>query len=430
MMKTIRLAIAAALFTLSMSISSLAAEKITAIQISIDYAGTVASGAPISNVDASTASDQYTVDNAQFINGGDVWLGGTTPQIQVDLVANEGYIFSSSIKKKDVTITCSQYEATYSRSKRDSSDSSYLSVYINLPRIPGSLYDSESMYWDGCTASWTDVTDADRYEVRLYRGSNLVATVKTDSDYYDFSSRMTTKGYYRFRVRAIMDDEYLGSWSSYSEDIYIDSDEAKENRDDSDYFDDGDDYHSDYYSKGPGTMGNYNPNYPGITPSNGNSWVPTSQGWRYRFGNGNYVYNGWQLINGKYYFFNNAGYMMTGWLFLDNGWYYLNPDGAMTTGWQLVNDKWYYMAGNGLMQTGWLNLDNRWYYLNLDGAMVTGWNYINGFWYYMDASGAMWSNGWYSIGGKMYYLYSDGKMAANIRTADGHYVDASGALVW
>ena len=52
---------------------------------------------------------------------------------------------------------------------------------------------------------------------------------------------MTTKGYYRFRVRAIMDDEYLGSWSSYSEDIYIDSDEAKENRDDSDYFDDGDD---------------------------------------------------------------------------------------------------------------------------------------------------------------------------------------------
>ena len=126
---------------------------------------------------------------------------------------------------------------------------------------------------------------------------------------------MTTKGYYRFRVRAIMDDEYLGSWSSYSEDIYIDSDEAKENRDDSDYFDDGDDYHSDYYSKGPGTMGNYNPNYPGITPSNGNSWVPTSQGWRYRFGNGNYAYNGWQLINGKYYFFNNAGYMMTGWLF-------------------------------------------------------------------------------------------------------------------
>ena len=62
--------------------------------------------------------------------------------------------------------------------------------------------------------------------------------------------------------------------------------------------------------------------------------------------------------------------------------------------------------------------------------MVTGWNYINGFWYYMDASGAMWSNGWYNIDGKTYYLYGDGKMAANIRTADGHYVDASGVLVW
>ena len=100
MMKTIRLAIAAALFTLSMSISSLAAEKITAIQISIDYRSTVASGAPISNVDASTASDQYTVDNAQFINGGDVWLGGTTPQIQVDLVANEGYTFPLPSRKR------------------------------------------------------------------------------------------------------------------------------------------------------------------------------------------------------------------------------------------------------------------------------------------------------------------------------------------
>ena len=429
MMKKIRLAIAAVLFTLSMSTTALAAEKITAIQITIDNAGNVTSGAPISNVNASTTSNQYTVDNAQFINGGDVWLGGTTPQIQVDLLANEGYEFTSTIKKKDVTITSSQYEATYSRSKRDSSDRMYLSVYINLPRIPGSLYDSSSMYWDGCTASWSSAADAERYEVRLYRGSNLVTTVKTDSDYYDFSGRMTSKGYYRFRIRPIADGEYIGSWSSYSEDIYIDADEAEENRDYSDYYDD-EEYHSDYYSKGPGTMGHYNPNYPGITPTNGNSWVPTSQGWRYRFGNGNYAYNGWQLINGKYYFFNNAGYMMTGWLYLDNGWYYLNPDGAMTTGWQLVNDKWYYMESNGLMQTGWRYLNNKWYYLNLDGAMVTGWNYINGFWYYMDTSGAMWSNGWYSINGKMYYLFPDGKMAANIRTADGHYVDGSGALVW
>ncbi len=429
MMKTIRLAIAAALFTLSMSFSSLAAKEITAIQISIDHAGNVVSGAPISSVDASTTSDQYTVDNAQFINGGDVWLGGTTPHIQVDLVANEGYIFPRTTKEKNVTITSSQYEVSYSGSKRDSSDSTYLSVYINLPRIPGSLYDSESMYWDDCTASWTDVTDADRYEVRLYRGSNLITTVKTDSDYYDFSGRMTSKGYYRFRIRPIADGEYIGSWSSYSEDIYINADEAEENRDYSDHYND-DEYHSDYYSKGPGTMGHYNPNYPGITPTNGNSWVPTSQGWRYRFGNGNYAYNGWQLINGKYYFFNNSGYMMTGWLYLDKGWYYLNPDGAMTTGWQLVNDRWYYMESNGLMQTGWRYLNNKWYYLNLDGAMVTGWNYINGFWYYMDASGAMWSNGWYSINGKMYYLFPDGKMAANIRTADGHYVDGSGALVW
>ncbi|MFR1834172.1 MAG: hypothetical protein ACLSX5_13590 [Lachnospiraceae bacterium] len=426
MIKFIRTAMIAALFTLSAAVTVFAEESIKSIQISLDIPGTIDSGSPIGGVSASTDSKEYTVDNAQFLNGGDIWLGGTTPQIQVDLIAEEGYKFPNTISKKNVTITSNQSEPTFSKGKRDSNDETYFSVYINLPRIPGSLYDSQSMYWDGCTASWTIVDNADRYEVRLYRGSNLVTTVKTDSDFYDFTGRMTTKGYYRFRVRPIMDDQYLGSWSSYSEDIYIDSDEAKENRDYADFEDD----HSDYYSKGPGSMGHYNPNYPGITPTNGNAWVSTSQGWRYRFGNGDYAYNGWQLINGKYYFFNNAGYMMTGWLFLDNGWYYLNPDGAMTTGWQLVNDKWYYMAGNGLMQTGWLNLDNRWYYLNLDGAMVTGWNYINGFWYYMDVSGAMWSNGWYNIDGKTYYLYGDGKMAANIRTADGHYVDASGALVW
>lgn len=430
MMKKIWLAVAAAFFTMSATVTALAADtRISTIQISIDNAGDLTAGAPIGGVTASTSSTEYTIDNVQFLNGGETWLGGVTPQIQVDLVANDGYIFPSSISKSKVKITAdSNYGATYEKGKRDSGDNAYYSVYINLKRIPGNLYDSQSMYWDGYTASWTDVSGADRYEVRLYRGSTLITTARTDSDFYDFTGRMTSKGYYRFRVRAIGDDEFIGSWSSYSDDVYVDTEEARDNRDSADFYDDYYD-RTDYYSKGPGTNRNYNPNYPGTTPANGNAWVSTAQGWRYRFGSGSYAYNGWQLINGKYYFFNNSGYMMTGWLRLDNGYYYLKPDGDMATGWQLINGVWYYMESNGIMATGWRNLNGKWYYLNPNGAMVTGWNYINSFWYHMDASGAMQANGWYSIDGKMYYFYSNGVMAANVTTADGHYVDASGALV-
>lgn len=426
-------AAAAVLFTLTGAMTALAAnQRIETIQISIDDAGDLSAGKPISSVSASTNSTEYYIDNAQFINGGDTWVGGTTPQIEVDLIAADGYEFPSSFSKSDYTITSNGYDAKYKNGKRDSSDRTYFAVFITLRRVSGNLSDTQDLYWDDYTANWTHVPGADRYEVRLYRGSSLITTARTDSDYYDFGSRMTTKGYYRFRVRALADNEALSTWSSYSDDIYIDADEARYNRDYESEFDDYyDDHYNHTYSGGPGTIGYYNPNYPGITPANGNRWVSTSRGWRYQFGNGTYAYNGWQQINGQYYFFDSSGYMMTGWLRLDNGWYYLDVNsGAMQTGWELVNGKWYYMDSNGLMQVGWRNINNKWYYLNLDGAMVTGWNYINDRWYYMDESGAMQSNGWFQINGKMYYLDSNGAMYANAFTPDGHYVDSSGAMVW
>ena len=111
---------------------------------------------------------------------------------------------------------------------------------------------------------------------------------------------MTTKGYYRFRVRALADDEALSTWSSYSDDIYIDADEARYNRDYESEFDDYyDDHYNHTYSGGPGTIGYYNPNYPGITPANGNRWISTSRGWRYQFGNGTSAYTGRQQLNGQ-----------------------------------------------------------------------------------------------------------------------------------
>lgn len=427
------LALFAVLLTLAGAVPALAADRIETIQLDIQYNGELSAGKPFGSVDVTTDSDQYEINDVYILNEGDYWLGGDTPEIEIDLVATNGYEFSSSYSKSDYTITSNDVNAKYKRGKRDSSDRGYFSVFVTLQKVSGNLSDSQDLYWDYYTANWTDVPGADRYEVRLYRGSNQVTTVKTDSNFYDFTGRMTSKGYYRFRVRALSDGDVIGTWSSYSEDIYIDADEARDNRDYDDDWDDDcyDSYYNRCYSGGPGTVGHYNPNYPGTTPTNGNTWVSTAQGWRYRFGNRSYAYNGWQLIDGKYYFFNNAGYMMTGWLRLDNGWYYLDPgSGAMQTGWQFINGSWYYMGSSGQMLLGWQYIGDKWYYLNLDGAMVTGWNYINDLWYYMDESGAMWSNGWFQIDGKMYYLYDSGAMAANTITPDGHYVDSSGAMVW
>ena len=186
-----------------------------------------------------------------------------------------------------------------------------------------------------------------------------------------------------------------------------------------------------------------------------NRWVNNGK-WSYRYGDGTYAQNKFEVINGSTYYFDADGYMVTGWSTIESNWYYFNASGCMVTNAWVGN---YYLGSDGVMarnawidnvyvdasglrqQNGWI-YNGRWWYRYGDGTyaqnkfeiingstyyfddagyMVTGWKSIESNWYYFNASGCMVTNTW--VGD--YYLDFDGKMARNA-WIDNVYVDASG----
>ena len=172
-------------------------------------------------------------------------------------------------------------------------------------------------------------------------------------------------------------------------------------------------------------------------------WIYNGRWW-YRYGDGSYPKNKFDVINNNVYYFNSDGYMLTGWQVIQGKWYYFNGSGAM------VKNAWvgnYYLQNDGTMATSkWINgcyvdsngvwQPNQWmyngkwwlrygdgsypqskfdtvsgstYYFDDAGYVVTGWKVINDNWYYFNASGAMAKNTW--VGN--YYLLGDGTMAKN-----------------
>lgn len=72
--------------------------------------------------------------------------------------------------------------------------------------------------------------------------------------------------------------------------------------------------------------------------------------WQYQK-NGQWLYDCWEEIAGRWYAFDTEGYMHIGWLKDGNAWYYLNPeDGAMLASqWLMAHQKWYYLTQSGAM---------------------------------------------------------------------------------
>ena len=187
-----------------------------------------------------------------------------------------------------------------------------------------------------------------------------------------------------------------------------------------------------------------------------NSWVNNGK-WLYRYGDGTYSQNKFEVINGSTYYFDADGYMVTGWSTIESNWYYFNASGCMVTNAWVGN---YYLGSDGVMarntwidnvyvdasglrqQNGWI-YNGRWWYRYGDGAyaqnkfeiingstyyfddagyMVTGWKSIESNWYYFNASGCMVTNTW--VGD--YYLDFDGKMAIS-QWINDRYVGQDGA---
>ena len=187
-----------------------------------------------------------------------------------------------------------------------------------------------------------------------------------------------------------------------------------------------------------------------------NSWVNNGK-WLYRYGDGTYAQNKFEVINGSTYYFDADGYMVTGWSAIESNWYYFNASGCMVTNAWVGN---YYLGSDGVMarntwidnvyvdasglrqQNGWI-YNGRWWYRYGDGSypcskfdvingstyyfddagyMVTGWKSIESNWYYFNASGCMVTNTW--VGD--YYLDFDGKMAIS-QWINDRYVGQDGA---
>lgn len=187
-----------------------------------------------------------------------------------------------------------------------------------------------------------------------------------------------------------------------------------------------------------------------------NRWVNNGK-WLYRYGDGTYAQNKFEVINGSTYYFDADGYMVTGWSTIESNWYYFNASGCMVTNAWVGN---YYVKENGYIATNeWIGNDyvdasgkwvpNRWisngrwwyrygdgsypaskfdvingstYYFDKSGYMVVGWKSIESNWYYFNASGCMVTNTW--VGD--YYLDFDGKMAIS-QWINDRYVGQDGA---
>ena len=169
-------------------------------------------------------------------------------------------------------------------------------------------------------------------------------------------------------------------------------------------------------------------------------WIYNGRWW-YRYGDGSYPVNKFDVINNNVYYFDSNGYIVTGWQVINGNWYYFNGSGAMLKSQWIGN---YYVGKDGIMaKSQWIGndyvdsngvwtparwvFDGQWwyrygdgsypthkfdtingytYYFNDAGYVLTGWNQINNQWYYFNGNGSMIKNAW--VGN--YYLGSDGKM--------------------
>lgn len=102
------------------------------------------------------------------------------------------------------------------------------------------------------------------------------------------------------------------------------------------------------------------------------TWVQDSIGWWFKKLDGSYPKNEWVMIKDKWYHFDKWGYMETGWIDLNGVKYFLNSDGSMiSNNWSLQDKKWYYFDITGAMQTNsWVKWKDNWYYLTIDGSMA------------------------------------------------------------
>jgi glucan-binding YG repeat protein len=307
--------LSAAVFMAASPLSSMASTQTKINSVSLVIDSDLEAGSSDSDVSVTTSSSKYSVEETTVTNTpSDEWEEGDKPKLKVYLEAEDDYYFDSGFSKSSVSISGS--DGTITSVSRSSS--SELIVYITLDALDE---DSDSgdydltvndLDWTTTTgnASWEEADDANKYEVRLYKGGSTVTSVfTTTSSSYNFSSYITSSGYYTFKVRGVYNSSNKGSWET-SDSWYVSSTVAEE------------------ISSNSSNSSTSNSSGPGTTASTG-AWLKDNTGWWYCNADKSYTVSNWQSIDGTWYYFNEYGYMVTGWVSWNTKWYYCGSNGAM-----------------------------------------------------------------------------------------------------
>jgi glucan-binding YG repeat protein len=245
---------------------------------------------------------------------------GKKPKVIIKLKREDNdYAFKVSgvsLQKSDVTI--SGDDGTVSKV---SCTASTATITVTLPKISSdsAALEIADVNWgdhDDGVVEWEQADDAEKYEVKLLRGSSTKENVTTTATSYNFRSaiRANGTGTYRVKIRAVA-GTYKGDWYE-SDDFEVDSDMLSDLG--------GKSSGGSSYSGG-GSSSASNPTGGG---SDGGAWLRDTNGWWYCNANRSYTTNNWQQIDGYWFFFDERGYVKTGWLQSPSSglWYYLSPD--------------------------------------------------------------------------------------------------------
>ncbi|WP_194610725.1 hypothetical protein [Clostridium vitabionis] len=340
-----KLAIPALTFAMTLGFSTMAYASTNLINsVTIDIDSSISSGDAGSDAHDSlkitSDDDEYSVSSFKVTNApSGEWKDSSKPKIEITLKAKSKYTFyddGEKVSKDDVTVDGVSGNVTAvtitSRSKNkcvvkftmdalDDQDDSDDDGDYDL--------DVDNLEWNETTgrASWDGADDANKYEVKLYRGGSLLTSVTTTSTDYSFASYFTSSGRYQFRVRAVKNSSNKGSWES------------------SDYFTATTSEASKIKNNYSSSSNSSSSNGPSSASTTG-AWLKDSVGWWYCNADKSYTVNNWQYINSKWYFFNESGYMYTGWKLWNGKWYYLGSDGDMWVSRRTPDG--YYVDANGV----------------------------------------------------------------------------------
>ena len=244
-------------------------------------------------IDIKTGNGRYYLDGYEVSNSIFRWSPEDTPELQVTLLADEGYYFNIQ-KSSDIHIT----GGTYLRSMRENS-SSTLVVTVRLPSLDRQVGEVTGVAAEESgRVTWNPAESAGSYEVKVFRGNASVGTaIRANDTEINMGTSMTRAGTYQVRVRALnrVDPSITSQWSA-SASVVIPEELARANQRRKE------------------------------EEESAGAWIKDQTGYRFITAGGDLMANAWRYINSEWYYFKEDGYMATGWFLVNGKWYYLDPE--------------------------------------------------------------------------------------------------------